>query len=138
MSKIAAQVHAASVVKQVNELVELQRIRKEDPAKLLAGDSPFLTIGKEYLENLKPIPSGSGPSTSVVTSCLWLVGITMKAEGKNFKQLFELAIAFKEKGFDLPSLIVNEAIENRNTTFLSRLREAFPDTNLAEVYRTKF
>lgn len=136
MLTMTAKLNAAFVTKQVNELVELQRLRKEDPAKLRAGESPFVTIGKEILANLKPIQGGPTPST--VASCLWLVSATPVAEGDKMKQFFDLAIAFSEKGIDLPSLIVNDAIEKRNAAFLTRLQEAYPDTNLGELYRNKF
>ncbi len=136
MLTMTAKLNAAFVTKQVNELVELQRIRKEDPAKLRAGESPFVTIGKEILANLQPIQGSPTPST--VASCLWLVSATLAAEGDKMKQFFDLAIAFSEKGIDLPSLIVNDAIEKRNAAFLTRLHEAYPDTNLGDLYRNKF
>ena len=133
---MTARLNAVFVNKQVAELVELQRIRKEDPAKLRAGESPFVTVGKEVLANLKPIEGE--PSPSMVASCLWIVGATLAGDGDKLKQFFDLALAFRDKGIDLPSMIVNDAIEKRNAAFLTRLQEAYPDTNLAEIYRNKF
>ncbi len=136
MLTMTARVNAVFVNKQVAELVELQRIRKEDPAKLRAGESPYVTIGKEILANLKPIEGEPSPST--VASCLWIVGATLACDGDKLKQFFDLALGFRDKGIDLPSMIVNDAIEKRNAAFLTRLHEAYPDTNLAEIYRNKF
>ena len=61
-----------------------------------------------------------------------------RMERAPFYACFGLALGFRDKGIDLPSMIVNDAIEKRNAAFLTRLHEAYPDTNLAEIYRNKF
>ncbi len=106
-------------------------ISKESAEKYKAAQiDAYLAEGKEFLNAL-----ASGKSARVeVEPYLWLVPMTLQAKGENLAKFFDLALAFREKGVELPSMIVNDAIEKGNVDFLRSLRAAYPEMSFAKLF----
>ncbi len=106
-------------------------ITKESAEKYKAARiDAYLAEGKDFLNAL-----ASGKNAHVgVEPYLWLVPMTLQAKGEHLAKFFDLARAFREKGVELPSMIVNDAIEKGNVDFLRSLRAAYPDMSFATLF----
>ncbi len=94
-----------------------------------AQTEAYLAEGKQSLDAL-------GSATRInkkIEPYVWLVPMTLQATGENLVKFFDLALGFRETGIDLPSMIVNEAIEKGNVDFLRRLRTAYPAMSFAKL-----
>ena len=129
------QKHDDLVSKAINKEIKVQSVFTKDSAPHQVANSHLLKMGKTYLQRLKTLGVGWSPGAMDVAACLWLVDATIHSGDEMLKPFIELAVEFREKGLDLPSLIVNEAIKRDDTKFLQRLNQAFPNTNLIEIYR---
>ncbi len=106
-------------------------ISKESAEKYKAAQiDAFLAEGKDFLNAL-----ASGKSARVgIEPYLWLVPMTLQAKGEYLAKFFDLALAFREKGVELPSMIVNDAIEKGNVDFLRSLRTVYPEMSFAKLF----
>jgi len=60
-----------------------------------------------------------------------LVAFSAAADDEGLKDIFSVAMEYRAKGFDVPSLIVNDALGNGNFGLIKRMRLLFPEINLA-------
>ena len=122
---------------RASQFAKADQIFDQNPSeKIMCTDEHLLRVGKESLEKLEPVKAESSSSRRTFETLRqgWLIEATINADDNMLKAFFELAIEFQDKGIDLPSMIVNHAINEDNLQFLRRLNTVYPDTNLKEFF----